>query len=395
MGTKISYYRIAGASFPPWSGTESLHPYTMLDESKTTPAKRAKPIGVNLLFSGTDVSCSRRFVRRGQYSRTFFNVGAPGGSYTIGSPPAASAGSAPFGTLTFASTAANSLRKQMIDTSVSLGQALVERKQTAALFTDYGGRIIRSYSALRKGNPRAVYAALTGGNGNLPKNWKKKFRSSLTESGKHVFDVSSDTWLAWQYGVRPLVSDLSGAINAYRKARAVKPLIRSFMATPQGSSYSASHKDPSQDLRVSTVISLRGRCKCYAEFSTSADFWSTGQTLGLTNPVLLLWEIIPWSFVVDWFINVGDYLEASATIHGLVRSAVHTTSHYYEEHKTSQYGGSSSSQYTVKSRSFGSLPGPTLRISKDPFNLESGLDRTMSALALIRQPLRGMFPSKR
>jgi hypothetical protein len=31
--------------------------------------------------------------------------------------------------------------------------------------------------------------------------------------------------------------------------------------------------------------------------------------LGIFNPLLIGWELVPFSFVVDWFIPVGSYLE--------------------------------------------------------------------------------------
>lgn len=31
--------------------------------------------------------------------------------------------------------------------------------------------------------------------------------------------------------------------------------------------------------------------------------------LGLSNPASILWERLPWSFVIDWFIPIGTYLE--------------------------------------------------------------------------------------
>lgn len=33
------------------------------------------------------------------------------------------------------------------------------------------------------------------------------------------------------------------------------------------------------------------------------------RSMGLTNPATILWERLPWSFVVDWFIPVGNYLD--------------------------------------------------------------------------------------
>lgn len=31
---------------------------------------------------------------------------------------------------------------------------------------------------------------------------------------------------------------------------------------------------------------------------------------GIDNPALLAWELLPYSFVVDWFLPVGNYLES-------------------------------------------------------------------------------------
>jgi hypothetical protein len=42
-----------------------------------------------------------------------------------------------------------------------------------------------------------------------------------------------------------------------------------------------------------------------------------GQT-GFTNPINLLWEILPFSFVVDWFTGIGPYLESLSAWDGLV-----------------------------------------------------------------------------
>lgn len=32
--------------------------------------------------------------------------------------------------------------------------------------------------------------------------------------------------------------------------------------------------------------------------------------VGLTNPLSVAWELIPFSFVVDWFLPIGKYLDA-------------------------------------------------------------------------------------
>jgi len=39
---------------------------------------------------------------------------------------------------------------------------------------------------------------------------------------------------------------------------------------------------------------------------------------GFTNPINLAWEVLPYSFVVDWFIPIGPYLESLSAWDGLV-----------------------------------------------------------------------------
>lgn len=41
------------------------------------------------------------------------------------------------------------------------------------------------------------------------------------------------------------------------------------------------------------------------------------QLLGLTNPELVAWELVPYSFVADWFIPLGDWMAARALVQRL------------------------------------------------------------------------------
>lgn len=41
------------------------------------------------------------------------------------------------------------------------------------------------------------------------------------------------------------------------------------------------------------------------------------QQLGLDDPLGLIWELTPYSFVVDWFLPVGQWLSSFRSIKGL------------------------------------------------------------------------------
>lgn len=40
-------------------------------------------------------------------------------------------------------------------------------------------------------------------------------------------------------------------------------------------------------------------------------------SLGLSDPAQVAWALVPFSFVVDWFLPVGSYLEALGAVKGL------------------------------------------------------------------------------
>jgi hypothetical protein len=50
--------------------------------------------------------------------------------------------------------------------------------------------------------------------------------------------------------------------------------------------------------------------KVVLHYEESGSGLQTLQQLGITNPVGLIWELIPYSFIVDWFVPIGDYLSS-------------------------------------------------------------------------------------
>jgi hypothetical protein len=44
------------------------------------------------------------------------------------------------------------------------------------------------------------------------------------------------------------------------------------------------------------------------EMGTLSKIWNALQTYGLSPDFYVIWDMIPYSFIVDWFIPVGDML---------------------------------------------------------------------------------------
>jgi hypothetical protein len=343
-------------------------------EDKSPTVKRPRPKGIEVLFNGTTVSSNKVAQNIG----TYVEVTSTPSVFAIGWQlvPCPQIGFDPYGSTIPDKYWSTELRNKVRDTDINLAQAFAERKQVENMFVDYGKRLIKASTALRKRNVNGVFNALLG-TGNRPnKGWKKTIKDST--------GVASDHWLAFQYGIRPLISDLEGAVTEYYKVRQVSPLIRSYSLranNPQRGGGTVSQFYPAA--MYTTNLTQNANIRCTAEFQDSASAWDqTAARVGLTDPLLLAWELIPYSFVVDWFINVGDFLQAAGTIIGLKRVGISITTSTTEESFGFYEGGNSNRKRTLKYREFRNvIPAPELRIKAHPLSLS----HVTSALALIRQ----------
>lgn len=113
-------------------------------------------------------------------------------------------------------------------------------------------------------------------------------------------DISS-TWLGLQYGWKPLLSDIFNAMDALEAVRK-RPRFKQhkFSTRNKGSWTTSLNGEPGlKDFKRSKTLYLR-----------ITEYPSVSASLGLNNPASILWELVPLSFVFDWFLPVGDWLDA-------------------------------------------------------------------------------------
>lgn len=114
-------------------------------------------------------------------------------------------------------------------------------------------------------------------------------------------------WLETQYAFIPLVKD------SYEAAKALQAVTRTRVwrfSVGSGNKRVTLDNSTSPSLYHTKVAwSFSKRIK--AELSEDIPL---ERSLGLTNPAAIAWEVVPYSFVVDWFLPVGSYLEAFGMI---------------------------------------------------------------------------------
>jgi hypothetical protein len=147
-------------------------------------------------------------------------------------------------------------------------------------------------------------------NPKLPPRWvPPKFREAQSP-----LDIVSNTWLEWKLGWSPLLSSIFGVLDH------TKNLARRFRVRANTKGL--------KRLKFTPAMTIPGRYVAWTDVEASvyctwcADYENTSPVLHdknrLTsfNPASVIWELVPFSFVFDYFINIGRWLsEVEASFH--------------------------------------------------------------------------------
>lgn len=218
------------------------------------------------------------------------------------------------------------LRSKIQGESFNLGVFLGEGKESLKTIIDCSSRIYRAAKALKRGNPVKAFDHLLGGRPDYTVAVKTRFRPRQEQiiSRERVTDQwLASNWLGLTYGIKPLLEDVYGAAAhlAYMQNR---PHILKYRATrTKGPDEGTTVTSPSPSWIVTGECYTR---KSIIAFVKSID---EAQLVGLTDPAPIAYELLTLSFVLDWFIPIGSYLDARGLDKALVATYV-TSKKVYE-----------------------------------------------------------------
>lgn len=120
----------------------------------------------------------------------------------------------------------------------------------------------------------------------------------------------TNAYLLYRYGMRPVISDINHILtNLDAKTERVRRTARGYSSVSRFKVETRTANVASGTVAVtaSTTDSLTVRAMCLDEYVS----YRMAQ-LGFTTKGLLTlpWELIPYSFVVDYFVNVGDTIKS-------------------------------------------------------------------------------------
>lgn len=208
---------------------------------------------------------------------------------------------------------------------------------------------------------------------------------------KRHIKSASNLWLEYHFGWDPLVKDIGSAVDTLTQ----KPFPKTIRGRAAGSQdLSASTSDSSGSYRLKLLV----KCKVMIQVrvTVSNQNLANANALGLVNPAVVAWDLVPFSFVVDWFSNVGQVLGSFSTFVGYeVTNGFTTTYQTYTmsesqtytrpDYKPYEYG--SSTVGARMTRTLGTPSHPPLVIK--PFSGFSPV-RGATAIALLVQKLKSL-----
>jgi hypothetical protein len=194
-------------------------------------------------------------------------------------------------------------RKKIGDRKVNYLVALAEARKT---YTMLSSNVMTLVTALRAAR-RADWGSLSN---TLGVSWRR-LRKGKPLASRH---------LEFQYGWLPLMADIHGTAELLKQQINRPLLIRATRHISDQTDVDLSMIQGWGDAR-GYLSSAKGSIR--RDHSTTLygqiddQYLRFAQQIGLPDPLTLGWELIPYSFVVDWALPVGTMLEALSAIYGV------------------------------------------------------------------------------
>lgn len=114
-------------------------------------------------------------------------------------------------------------------------------------------------------------------------------------------------WLELQYGWRPLIQDIYETTRLVIDRYNNKPPLERFTANAKFSGDAAT-VDSSGWLHGNLTVKkqIHVKVKVVYYFAVNSPTLQTLKQMGVTNPAALAWELLPFSFVLDWLLPIGS-----------------------------------------------------------------------------------------
>jgi hypothetical protein len=205
------------------------------------------------------------------------------------------------------------LREKLYGSDFNMSVFLGEGHQTLGLIADTAKRIGRSLRAVRRGDLRLASRFLLDGTSREGLQNLKRGSATKGLNRKKAASSMGNDWLELQYGWLPLLEDTYGAAQSLAHTLKAPAMLKVSASRQRMTTVTMQlgANGPYRDARYWFTKSNSSRRRWTVWFKERP---ALSYQLGLMDPQLVAWELVPWSFVIDWFIPIGQYLDARASV---------------------------------------------------------------------------------
>lgn len=183
----------------------------------------------------------------------------------------------------------------------SLGVAFAEMRESLSMIANRFSQLYGGYRDLRRGKFRSFLKR-------FGIHAKRKHRNLV----KSKVRDASNLWLEYSFGWEPLCRDIYDGLTA--------------MGQPvPGGRFRGKGKELYERDNDHEEFSTNGRCLMGAYVSIENPNLYLAQQMGVANPLQIVWELVPFSFVADWVFDVGSCLEGLTDFFGCKIEHPYTT----------------------------------------------------------------------
>lgn len=209
---------------------------------------------------------------------------------------------------------------KIADQKINLGENLATFRQTLGMFTSRAATLKDALLYAKRRNDWKDF--LQSSARDLRRRFGRDFfrYSSYDVRKKGLLKKSAESYLEYVYGLRPLMNDV---YTVWQLLKDQSP--ESLLLSGKGSGQRTIHKEPDSGNITGTSVfrnggtaELRARCSLFARIDPDYKGLRALNQLGLSNPLGLAWDLVPYSFVVDWFVPIGPVLYALSARAGLI-----------------------------------------------------------------------------
>lgn len=190
--------------------------------------------------------------------------------------------------------------QQQLGERAEMLQNLVEVERSLAMIARRTNQLISFVSALKRGNIGAAYDSL-----------------DINRSKKKIPKGFSNLWLETSFGWKPLINDIGNSVGILQREFDISR-VRGSSKKTLVISVDNSGIQPDGSMHTETQnATYRGFVKISGNVEVSNPNMYLANQMGFVNPTKVLWDLVPFSFVIDWFIPINKFLSSFSNEYGL------------------------------------------------------------------------------